>query len=110
MVVTAVVLFTRLRQSAPQQRRVLAPLYAYGIVAVLVVPLGPLIEPVFNLSFLGVTAGQLVLLAGVPVSFVLAMLRGGFAAHRRGCGAGGVAGRDRLGADAARQRAAADAR
>jgi signal transduction histidine kinase len=79
MLVTAVVLFTRLRQSAPQQRRVLAPLYAYGIVAVLVVPLGPLIEPVLNLSFLGVTAGQLVLLAGVPVSFVLAMLRGGFA-------------------------------
>jgi signal transduction histidine kinase len=79
MLVTAVVLFTRLPQSAPQQRRVLAPLYAYGIVAVLVVPLGPLIEPVFNLSFLGVTAGQLVLLAGVPVSFVLAMLRGGFA-------------------------------
>ena len=79
MLVTAVVLFVRLRQSAPQQRRVLAPLYAYGIVAVLVVPLGPLIEPVFNLSFLGVTAGQLVLLAGVPVSFVLAMLRGGFA-------------------------------
>ena len=79
MLVTAVVLFARLRQSAPQQRRVLAPLYAYGIVAVLVVPLGPLIEPVFNLSFLGVTAGQLVLLAGVPVSFVLAMLRGGFA-------------------------------
>ncbi len=79
MLVTAVVLLTRLRQSAPQQRRVLAPLYAYGIVAVLVVPLGPLIEPVFNLSFLGVTAGQLVLLAGVPVAFVLAMLRGGFA-------------------------------
>ena len=79
MLVTAVVLLTRLRQSALQQRRVLAPLYAYGIVAVLVVPLGPLIEPVFNLSFLGVTAGQLVLLAGVPVAFVLAMLRGGFA-------------------------------
>jgi signal transduction histidine kinase len=59
---------------------VLAPLYAYGIVAVLVVPLGPLIiEPAFNLSSLAVTAGQLVLLAGVPVSFVLAMLRGGFA-------------------------------
>ena len=80
MLVTAVVLFTRLRQSAPQQRHVLAPLYAYGIVAVLVVPLGPLIiEPAFNLSSLVVTAGQLVLLAGVPVSFVLAMLRGGFA-------------------------------
>jgi hypothetical protein len=80
MLVTAVVLFARLRQSAPQQRRVLAPLYAYGIVAVLVVPLGPLIiEPVFNISSLVVTVGQLVLLAGVPVSFVLAMLRGGFA-------------------------------
>ena len=80
MLVTAVVLFARLRQSAPQQRRVLAPLYAYGIVAVLVVPLGPLIiEPAFNLSSFVVTVGQLVLLAGVPVSFVLAMLRGGFA-------------------------------
>ncbi len=80
MLVTAAVLFARLRQSAPQQRRVLAPLYAYGIVAVLVVPLGPIvIEPVFHLSFLIVTTGQVVLLAGVPVSFVLAMLRGGFA-------------------------------
>ena len=41
MLVTAAVLFARLRQSAPQQRRVLAPLYAYGIVAVLVVRSGP---------------------------------------------------------------------
>jgi signal transduction histidine kinase len=80
MVVTAIVLSARLRQSAPQQRRVLAPLYAYGIVAVLVVPLGPIvIEPAFRHSLLIVTAGQLVLLAGVPVAFVLAMLRGGFA-------------------------------
>ncbi len=80
MLVTAVVLFARLRQSATQQRRVLAPLYAYGIVAVLVVPLGPLIiEPAFGLSTLVVTVGQLVLLAGVAVAFVLAMLRGGFA-------------------------------
>jgi signal transduction histidine kinase len=80
MLVTAVVLFARWRRSAPQQRRVLAPLYAYGIVAVLVVPLGPaVIEPAFGLSSVAVAAGQLVLLIGVPVSFVLAMLRGGFA-------------------------------
>jgi signal transduction histidine kinase len=80
MLVTAAVLFARLGQSAPQQRRALAPLYAYGILAVLLVPLGPLIiEPAFNLSSLVVTVGQLVLLAGVPVAFVLAMLRGAFA-------------------------------
>jgi signal transduction histidine kinase len=64
----------------PQQSRVLAPLYGYGIVAVLLVPLGPaVIEPAFGLSSLAVAVGQLVLLIGIPASFVLAMLRGGFA-------------------------------
>ena len=84
MLVTAVVLFTRLRQFSLQQRRVLGPLYAYGIVAVLVVPLGPLIpEPVFNLPFLGVTAGQVALLAGVPVLFVWSCSEAGSPALER---------------------------
>jgi signal transduction histidine kinase len=80
MLVTAAVLVTRLRQAPPAQRRVLAPLYAYGIVAVLVVPLGPLVlRPAFGLSSFSVSAVQVILLVGLPVSFVAAMLRGGFA-------------------------------
>jgi len=40
MVATAVILFGRLRRAEPARRRVLAPLDAYGILAVLFVPIG----------------------------------------------------------------------
>ena len=79
MLVTAGVLVGRLRTATPGQRRVLLPLYAYGILAVLATPLGPLLGPSAGLSAAHVVGLQIVLLAGVPVAFAAAMLRGGFA-------------------------------
>ncbi|PRY50243.1 histidine kinase/DNA gyrase B/HSP90-like ATPase [Geodermatophilus tzadiensis] len=76
---TAGVLVSRLRTATPGQRRVLLPLYAYGVLAVLVMPLGPLLGPSAGLSATQVAVLQIALLAGVPVAFAAAMLRGGFA-------------------------------
>jgi signal transduction histidine kinase len=75
---TCWLLARRLVALAPQQRRVLAPLSLYGIVAVLIVPLGsafgdiagdPVTKAAIQLSVLGL----------VPVAFVVAASRGGFA-------------------------------
>ena len=79
MLMTAGVLVDRLRTATPGQRGVLLPLYAYGILAVLATPLGPLLGPSAGLSVAQVVGLQIVLLAGVPVAFAAAMLRGGFA-------------------------------
>jgi signal transduction histidine kinase len=79
MLMTAGVLVSRLRTATPGQRRVLLPLYAYGILAVLSTPLGSLLGPSAGLSVAQVVGLQIVLMAGVPVAFAAAMLRGGFA-------------------------------
>jgi signal transduction histidine kinase len=79
MVATAVVLARRLRQSSRAQRRVLAPLAAYGIVAVLMLPVGGSLLRVLGVDPVTTVLLQMVILAGVPVAFVSSMLRGGFA-------------------------------
>jgi signal transduction histidine kinase/DNA-binding NarL/FixJ family response regulator len=80
VVATATVLIRRLRRAAHGQRRVLAPLYSYGVVAVLFIPLsGAVLRPLLGMSPETLVVLQLVVLAGVPVAFVLGMLRGGFA-------------------------------
>ncbi|GAB3197672.1 hypothetical protein GCM10027261_23490 [Geodermatophilus arenarius] len=79
MLMTAGVLAGRLRTATPGQRRVLLPLYAYGILAVLATPLGPLLGPSAGLSPVQVVGLQIGLLAGVPVALAAAVLRGGFA-------------------------------
>jgi signal transduction histidine kinase len=79
MAVTAGVLAGRLRSAGPAQRRILLPLYAYGIVAVLVTPLGAIVGPALGLTASLVFVLQVALLAGVPMGFAAAMLRGGFA-------------------------------
>lgn len=80
MIATAVLLARRLRRAQRAQRRVLAPLYLYGIGAVVLLPLAPdLIGPLTGISAGVIGIAQLVLTAGIPVAFVLAMLRGGFA-------------------------------
>jgi signal transduction histidine kinase len=59
---------------------VLLPLYACGIVAVLAVPLLPtVVQPALDLSIEATFLAQAVILAGVPLAFLLALLRGGFA-------------------------------
>ncbi len=79
MVGTSIVLGQRLRQATPAQRRVLVPLDAYGILAVLFVPLSATISRALDISPLTVFVVQLVALAGVPAAFALSVLRGGFA-------------------------------
>lgn len=77
MASTAVLLAIRVREAGRRQRRVLAPLYLYGIVAVLLVLLAARIfegaDPVLRFAI------QLLVIAGVPVAFLIALLRGGFA-------------------------------
>lgn len=73
------VLVQRMRVATSAQRRVLAPLAVYGIVAILAIPLG---AGVADLLLGGggtwLPAVQLLLMAGVPVAFVVAATRGGF--------------------------------
>jgi signal transduction histidine kinase len=80
MVVTAVVLWRRLMAAPRDQRRVLLPLYGYGIVSVLFIPLSTrLLAPAFGWSSEVVGCSQLIVLALVPIAFALGVLRGGFA-------------------------------
>ena len=80
MVSAMVVLAGRLRTADPRRRRWLAPLYGYGILAALFIPLAPnVLWPALGLSYTTVSAMQLIDLVGVPVAFVLSLLRGGFA-------------------------------
>jgi signal transduction histidine kinase len=73
---TAVVLIDRLRRASRARRRVLAPLYGYGVGSVLLIPtialaLGPLPLTV-------VAAIQLTLVAGIAVAFTVGVMVGGF--------------------------------
>ena len=79
MVATTVVLVGRLREATPRQRRVLAPLDAYGIVAILCVPVSSIMHSTVNLSSEFVTILQIALLAGIPLAFTWSIQRGGFA-------------------------------
>ena len=80
MIATIVVLADRLRQADLRRRRSLAPLYGYGILAVLFIPLAPnVIGPGLGLSPHTIFAMQLADLVLVPVAFALSLLRGGFA-------------------------------
>jgi signal transduction histidine kinase len=80
MTVVAVILTDRLRRSTARQRRVLGPLYLYGIAAVLFTPLAPdVIGPLSGLSSNVITAVQLGALIGVPIASAAGTLLGGFA-------------------------------
>ena len=80
MVVTAIILARRLRRAPPAQRGILAPLFAYGVLAVLFVPVSAQVaRSFFDGGGIWLEVAQLAVLAGVPIAFVVAMLRGGFA-------------------------------
>lgn len=80
MVATTMLLTSRLRAARPPQRHVLLPLFAYGIVAALSVPLlANVVAPLLGLAPASRLGLQLAVLVGVPVAFGLAVLRGGFA-------------------------------
>ena len=82
MIVTALILERRRRRVPRPRRRVLAPLFLYGIGAVLFVPVsGQLARSLHSGEawLQALEVAQLTVLAAVPVAFVVAMLRGGFA-------------------------------
>ena len=79
MVVTAVILVGRLRATDPQNRPVLLPLYLYGTLTVLLIPVSANLIPLLGGDYVVVGAVQLALLAGIPVAFLLGVLFGGFA-------------------------------
>jgi signal transduction histidine kinase len=80
MIAAAVVLAGRFRHAERTQRRVLGPLYLYGIVAVLSVPvIGSFLVRFADMSGLWASILQITLITIVPVAIGYAMLTGGFA-------------------------------
>lgn len=80
MIATGITLVGRWRRASPAQRRVLTPLYVYGVVAVLAVPIVPtVIAPLLGLPLVVTVTTQLVLLTGIPIAFTLGVLLGGYA-------------------------------
>src|SRR6185312_6863738 len=74
MLLTTAILAGRLRRAEPRRRRFLAPLYGYGILAVLFIPLAPVVlRRWWGMSPDLVTGLQMVDLAGVPIAFTLSM-------------------------------------
>ncbi|MGD8166379.1 sensor histidine kinase [Herbiconiux sp. P16] len=78
MVVTAIVLIGRLRAAEPPTRRVLLPLYTYGILGVLAIPFSANVLQIIGAEETVIGSVQLVLLAGLPIAFLLGALFGGF--------------------------------
>jgi signal transduction histidine kinase len=79
MAATIGVLVQRLVAAEPLLRRVLIPVYSYGVVAVVLLRSA---AALVDLDLIGSEARgllQLALLAGIPIAFVLGVLGGGFA-------------------------------
>ncbi|MCR2813937.1 sensor histidine kinase [Microbacterium sp. zg.Y1090] len=80
MAAAVVILAGRLRRADRAHRRVLAPLFSYGIFAAAATPLsGSVLVGVLGLDSAVQASVQYLVIAGVPVAFALGMLRGGFA-------------------------------
>lgn len=76
----AVVLAGRLRRADARQRRTLWPLYAYGIAAILFIPVSAnLLVHWPGLTPIQLAVWQVAVLSVAPVAFTAAALRGGFA-------------------------------
>ncbi|GAB3123139.1 hypothetical protein GCM10027056_14500 [Glaciibacter psychrotolerans] len=76
---TALVLARRMHNADHSHRRVLIPLFAYGLFAVLFIPFSSgVLEGLFGVSPTLRGVLQLIMLGGVPIAFVLGMIRGGF--------------------------------
>jgi len=74
-----VLLIRKLRRANPDQQRVLAPLTAYFILALLYIPIANYLgEKAFDVPSVWQDVAQLVMLALVPIVLVVAASRGGF--------------------------------
>ena len=77
---TVWLLVRRLREYEGKQRWALAPLFGYGVIAVLAVPVvANVLRPLLGLGPYAVATLQLTALATVPLGFLSVVLRGGFA-------------------------------
>ncbi|GAA4772675.1 sensor histidine kinase [Actinomycetospora chlora] len=76
---TSALLVRRLRRSRPEARRILTPLYLYGIAAAVVVSFAGQLARFADLGVYEIFLVQITLLAGVPLAFAAGVLRGGFA-------------------------------
>ena len=90
VIAAGVLLVRRMWRASPEQRRVLLPLVAYGILAALLIPvtanwLGPAVRAI------PLVVTQVALLAGVPLAFFLSLQRGASGPPRCRT-AGGLAG------------------
>ena len=80
MLVVAGVLWGRLRRADAAHRRVLIPLFSYGIFTVLFLPLIAIaLDRVFHVEPAVRGLLQFAAVAGIPITFALGLLRGGFA-------------------------------
>ena len=79
LVCGALLLAHRVLRASTPQRRVLGPVYLYGIAVILFLELAAhVLRPLFGLGPNTVFGLQMAGLAGVPAAFVLGILRGGF--------------------------------
>lgn len=78
MIMTAIVLLGRLRAADAAHRRILLPLFAYGILAVIALPMVPNILFPMGASPVLIISLQIVLMAGLPIAFLLGVLLGSF--------------------------------
>lgn len=80
MALTAALLVRRLRAATSAQRRVLGPLFGYGVGAVLALPLSRIVvAPALGWSPVTAYVVQLSIAALVPLAFGFSIMRGGFA-------------------------------
>lgn len=80
LLISLALLTYRLRRASATERRVLLPLYGYGIAVVLTFLFASrILRPYFGWSALDVAAVQLLLFCGIPLAFALGALRGGIA-------------------------------
>lgn len=80
MIAAATLLAGRFRRAERRERRVLGPLYLYGIAAVIAVPtIASVIRPLLGLPGAVSSTLQVALITAVPVAIAYAMLSGGFA-------------------------------
>lgn len=78
VIVTAAVLITRLRAADRAYRKVLLPLFLYGSLAVVLIPLAVQVLRPIGASAAIIFVIQLGLIAGLPVAFLVGVLIGGY--------------------------------
>ena len=78
LMATAAVLVDQVRRADTTERRVLIPVYLYGLLAALFVPVSTSVGPWLHIPAEEIQGSEIIVLLGIPVAFALGMLRGGY--------------------------------